>query len=128
MEELKNNSAPPIQMDQNNDNFFLFDSTILNQNKINEFNPNDNQYQNYNKDNQQNIININNINNRNNKLFNNYDINEKYKTRISIKTKELEELDKKYLIELIQFIIYSCNLILEDYRYIDSTYSIFKIN
>ena len=22
MEELKNNSAPPIQMDQNNDNFF----------------------------------------------------------------------------------------------------------
>ena len=127
MEELKNNSAPPIQMDQNNDNFFLFDSTILNQNKINEFNQNDNQYQIYNKDNKQNIININNINNRNNKLFNNYDINEKFMTRISIKTKELEELDKKYLIELIQFIIYSCNLTLEDYRYIDSTYSIFRI-
>ena len=52
---------------------------------------------------------------------------EQYKTQIAINTKKLELLEHKYLIELIQLIEYTCDLSLNDYRYEDKTYSIFKI-
>ena len=48
------------------------------------------------------------------------------KTIIGIKSKELNELKKEYLIELIQFIGCVCNLNIEN-KYIDCLYSIFKV-
>ena len=55
------------------------------------------------------------------------DINNNYETRIGIPIGQLKELKKEYLLDLILFINYCCNLTLEDNRFIDSTYSIFKI-
>ena len=52
---------------------------------------------------------------------------EQYKTQIAIKTKNLELLEHKKLIELIQLIKDTCDLSLNDYKYADKTYGIFKI-
>ena len=62
-----------------------------------------------------------------NKFKKSEDKKELYKTQIAINTKKLELLEHKYLIELIQLIEYACDLTLSDYRYADTTYSIFKI-
>ena len=58
---------------------------------------------------------------------NNKDKNEEYITRISIDTQKLQQIGKKNLIELIQMVQYTCDLSLNDYRYIDKIYGIFKI-
>ena len=58
---------------------------------------------------------------------NNKDKNEEYITRISIDTQKLQQIEKKNLIELIQMIKYICYLSLNDYRYIEKTYGIFRI-
>ena len=55
------------------------------------------------------------------------DKNKKYKTRIAIKKDYLENLENKDLIELIQFISYTCDLTLNDDRYIGKTCGIFQI-
>ena len=76
-------------------------------------------------------MNKNKINSSIEKKRNKYKINEEkkeqYKTQIAINTKNLELLEHKYLVELIQLIEYTCNLSLNDYRYADKTYGIFKI-
>ena len=54
-------------------------------------------------------------------------INEEYQTWIRIPFNDLIKLSKEYLVDLIQFIDYSCSLTLEDSYYTDSTFSIFKI-
>ena len=52
---------------------------------------------------------------------------EQYKTRIAIDVEHLKKLEHKNLIELIQFIQLTCDLNLNDSRYVDKTYSIFKM-
>lgn len=52
---------------------------------------------------------------------------EQYKTQIAINTKKLELLEHKKLVELIQLIKDTCDLYLNDYKYADKTYGIFKI-
>ena len=52
---------------------------------------------------------------------------EQYKTRIAIDTRDLKCLEHKNLIELIQLIQSTCKLSLNDWRYIDKIYNIFKI-
>ena len=134
----KYDSAPPIQLNQN---ISLFSDLDINKNKklelsqsFNLLNNNDNSfsifnsslYDNPNKINNLNKDEYNNINqnlyndnyNKNNIKANNFDeINEKYMIRIGIKSNELKELSKENLIELIQFIDYSCNLTLQDIKY-----------
>ena len=53
--------------------------------------------------------------------------NEHKKIQISIDTEKLEHLEQKNLIELIQLIEYTCDLYLNDLRYVNKTYNIFKI-
>ena len=50
-----------------------------------------------------------------------------HKTRIAINIEKLKELENNNLIELIQFIEFTCDLTLNDYRYANKSYSIFKI-
>ena len=47
-------------------------------------------------------------------------------TKIGISHKELKEIKNEYLIELIEFINTACSITIQN-RYIDCTYSIFKI-
>ena len=49
------------------------------------------------------------------------------KIQIAIDTEKLEQLEHKNLIELIQLIEFTCDLFLNDLRYVDKTYNIFKI-
>ena len=53
--------------------------------------------------------------------------NELKKLQIAIDTEKLEHLEHKNLIELIQLIEFTCDLYLNDLRYVDKTYNIFKI-
>ena len=73
--------------------------------------------------------NIQNDNYNNNIIKDNIRSNliEKYHTRIRIPFNDLQKLNKEQLLDLIQFIDYSCSLTLEDPGYIGSTYSIFTI-
>ena len=52
---------------------------------------------------------------------------EQNKTQIAIDTEKLEHLEHKNLIELIQLIEFTCDLYLNDLRYVGKTYNIFKI-
>ena len=72
---------------------------------------------------QQSIDNFNFMPNMNNIIKN---LLNKNKTKIGISYKELKELKNEYLIELIQFINYVCNLNIQN-KYIGCMYSIFKI-
>ena len=80
----------------------------------------------YNSSMSKNKINCNNKENRA-KLKIDNDKKEQNKALIGINTKKLEILEHKYLVELIQLIEYTCDLYLNDNRYADTTYSIFKI-
>ena len=55
------------------------------------------------------------------------DNEEKNKISISIDSEKLELLEQKNLVELIQFIEYTCDLTLNDKRYENKSYNIFKI-
>ena len=55
------------------------------------------------------------------------DNKKEFETRIGINTKDLLELKKEDLLDLILFINYSCSMTLEDHRYANSNYKIFKI-
>ena len=65
-------------------------------------------------------------NTNNNNYINNIQFN-KYKVTMRLNYVELKSLKKKYLLELIRFINDSCYLSLKDEKFINSTYSIFKI-
>ena len=52
---------------------------------------------------------------------------EQKNVRIAIETEKLNLLEHQKLVELIQFIEYTCDLTLNDERYINTTYNIFKI-
>ena len=70
--------------------------------------------------------------NINNKINLNKEINidknkEENKIRININSEKLELLTHANLVELIQFIEYTCDLTLNDQRYENKTYNIFKI-
>ena len=54
-------------------------------------------------------------------------INELYKTTIEISNEKLISLKKEYLLELIKFINSNCHIILENEKFINFTFSIFKI-
>ena len=71
-------------------------------------------------------FNINNKINLNNEIKVNKN-KEENKIRININSKKLELLTHSNLVELIQFIEYTCDLTLNDQRYENKTYNIFKI-
>ena len=101
-------------------------SNISSQNKI-EFNSLKYKSQKDSNNNKKDDKNKNNINENISELNLNNKINEEYQTRIRIPFNDLIKLSKEYLVDLIQFIDYSCSLTLEDSCYTDSTFSIFKI-
>ena len=113
-------SAPPVNIIENkNMNIFL----IYN-NSYKLFNTEENHF--YNSSKSKNKI--------NHKSKIEKDINktietkkEKYKAYIAIDTERLKLLAHNNLIELIQLIEFTCDIYLNDLRYVDKTYNIFKI-
>ena len=109
------NSAPPANCELNNyknkskkETYQLFDN-------------NKNQIHNFLFDNDE-----NNFNNKSKNMKNEF-IKKDNTIRISIDTEKMKALPHKNLIELIQFIEFTCDLTLNDCRYVDNTYNIFKI-
>ena len=116
MKKCIDESAPPIISETNNNkNIFLLQNNSCN--KTNLFH---------------NFCTINNkIEPKNNIKGTNLKIEEdkieQKNVRIAIKTEKLNLLEHQKLVELIQFIEYTCDLTLNDERYINTTYNIFKI-
>ena len=102
--EPKNVCFPPNQLSRQNINS-LPNNYIFEQNKANNFYQNE--YQGF-----------------NNKKYN---INENLNISIAITFNELESLTKENLIQLIQFINYSCSLYLKDIKFSNDYCSIFGI-
>ena len=125
---LKHNSYNIINVE--NDNEFNLINDNIKQNKIDDIRKEEFQFQILEKENNKKIFindkppyepNDNKINN-----IKNDNLNE-YETRIGISTKDLLELQKEDLLDLILFINYSCSMTLEDHRYANSNYKIFNI-
>ena len=116
MKKCIDESAPPIISETNNNkNIFLSQNNSCN--KTNLFH---------------NFCTINNkIEPKNNIKCINLKIEEdkieQKNVRIAIETEKLNLLEHQKLVELIQFIEYTCDLTLNDERYINTTYNIFKI-
>ena len=103
--EPKNYSFPPIQLSRYNINSSPNNNYIFEQNKVN----------NYYQVRYQDFSNIK------------YNINENLNIIIGITFNELESLTKENLIQLIQFINYSCNLYLKDIKFSNCGCGIFGI-
>ena len=111
-------SAPPVNIIENkNMNRFL---TYNNSYKL--FNIEENHF--YNSSKSKNKINHK---SKIEKDINKTTKKEKYKAYIAIDTEKLKLLSHNNLIELIQLIEFTCDIYLNDSRYIDKTYNIFKI-
>ncbi len=123
-ELLKNEEDGSFNLLKSDSNFFNdnFNINNLNKEKFNNSDEVDN------KKFTNNII----LNKEDTKQNENYNlkinnINNQYKTRIGISTKDLIELTKEDLLDLILLINYSCSLTLEDHRYANSNFKKFII-
>ena len=113
-------SAPPVNLTENNNrNRFLASSK-----SYHLFNIKRNYF--YNSS-----ISKNKINNKSKKKKDNIKIKnvekEPYKVNIAIDTEKLELLKQKNLVELIQLLEFTCDIFLNDSRYVNKTCNIFKI-
>ena len=113
-------SAPPVNLTENNNrNIFLASN-----NSYRLFNIKRNYF--YNSSISKNKINYKSQKKKDNIKIKNVE-KEPYKVNIAIDTEKLELLKQKNLVELIQLLEFTCDIYLNDSRYVDKTCNIFKI-
>lgn len=122
-ELLKDNSVNFINL-ENNDKFNSINAHTIKKNKVNDIKISE-----ILKEENEKTKNEKNPYEQNSNIINviKKDEENEYETRIGICTEDLLKLKKEDLLDLILFIKYSCSMILEDHRYVDSGYNIFSI-